>query len=920
MNTIQINIDNQILTIDTIICRHIDRLDSSGRGEISQDILAQLRNFIEHIMLKIFANKCDINDDYKNIQAAINFVKTRGQLKFLWKFHDFLQKVASHYTLDPENSERLMLKYYEYLLKIKDFLKNKYSLNVLANLDKFPLNTDNDLHEYYEKITAKLINRDITNDIDKSKDERYYIHKIKPFFVNHNVYYEVTFIPAIDRASKFERIIAFTKLDISKNYAVKLWVISDNIQIVNKTMPIFIIVNWEVSIRPCEIEKLAFIFGDKLNNYGGSAEYKGVMKFLTQTGFNMVELLCFEEDYYQKTSTQILIDCKANVSRLFKLINKCREIIKGNKPGCNVLRYLLYHLDNDIIKKQLDQSNNKLSDLRLSYGCIPFEKMPFCTSLLNHNPKYEDLIDCINPIERTHEIFAHFIHNNMEKNGQLYTHIKELAGFEDVDTLIKIFNSKLYYKHQLRSIEKCYDYFYIRGYEDDTIEIIKRLIELSRNGIKNYSSWVNDWLASGVYNIDCDEKITAIQQMFVTSSVALIYGSAGTGKSTLINHISNLFHMHSKLYLANTNPAIDNLKRRVNASNCEFMTITKFLNKKGINKRYDLLIIDECSTTNNRDMKDILSKTKFNLLVLVGDIYQIESIRFGNWFGAARKFISETSVCELTKPYRSNNQNLLELWHRVRNMNDNIIELITKQGYSTKLDVSIFSPAETDEIILCLNYDGLYGINNINRFLQEANQNHAVPWGLQIYKVGDPVLFNESERFTPVVYNNMKGRILAISLLENQIQFDIEIFKVINGLDAEQCGLILLDNPANGHSAIRFCVNKYKSTDEDVETSSSSVVPFQVAYAVSIHKAQGLEYNSVKIVITEEIEERITHNIFYTAITRAREKLKIYWTPEVEKKVLGNIKPRDIKRDVTLLKSKINTTITDHLNHQESNI
>ena len=43
-----------------------------------------------------------------------------------------------------------------------------------------------------------------------------------------------------------------------------------------------------------------------------------------------------------------------------------------------------------------------------------------------------------------------------------------------------------------------------------------------------------------------------------------------------------------------------------------------------------------------------------------------------------------------------------------------------------------------------------------------------------------------------------------------------------------------------------------------------------------MYKRQGLEYDSVKIIITNETEERITHNIFYTAITRAKEKLKIY--------------------------------------------
>lgn len=43
--------------------------------------------------------------------------------------------------------------------------------------------------------------------------------------------------------------------------------------------------------------------------------------------------------------------------------------------------------------------------------------------------------------------------------------------------------------------------------------------------------------------------------------------------------------------------------------------------------------------------------------------------------------------------------------------------------------------------------------------------------------------------------------------------------------------------------------------------------------------------------------------MFYTAITRAKNKLKIYWTPEVEHKVLTNIKPRDTKKDVGILRT-----------------
>lgn len=119
------------------------------------------------------------------------------------------------------------------------------------------------------------------------------------------------------------------------------------------------------------------------------------------------------------------------------------------------------------------------------------------------------------------------------------------------------------------------------------------------------------------------------------------------------------------------------------------------------------------------------------------------------------------------------------------------------------------------------------------------------------------------------------------------------------------CDFELLDNSDRGNSVIRFKVYKTRSVDEDDEENSRAVVPFQVAYAVSIHKAQGLEYRSVKIVITDEVDELITHNIFYTAITRAQSNLKIYWTPEVENKVLASIRPRDINKDVGLLRHYI---------------
>ncbi|WP_412922235.1 ATP-binding domain-containing protein [Lactococcus raffinolactis] len=156
----------------------------------------------------------------------------------------------------------------------------------------------------------------------------------------------------------------------------------------------------------------------------------------------------------------------------------------------------------------------------------------------------------------------------------------------------------------------------------------------------------------------------------------------------------------------------------------------------------------------------------------------------------------------------------------------------------------------------------------------------------------------------------MKGWIIGINLFEDEsgseiIEFDIEVDKIINGLEAEGASFELLENSINGNSVIRFSVNKYKNTDDD-DYLPSNEAPFQIAYAVSIHKAQGLEYSSVKLVVADEVEDMITHSIFYTAITRARDKLRIYWTPETQNKILSNIKPIENSTDVALLKFRIN--------------
>lgn len=886
-------IDKAIFDTDKIICKNISKFDATERGLLSQNILSQLRNYVEYIFMKIYADESDINpNDYDLKQKAIKSVMKKGNLKFLYNFHELLQASVSHYTLDEDCSERLMLKYYEYLLKIKIYLKDQFKMEVLKNIDEFPLNLNTELMEYYKKIAEIMDSQSCHTVHDIDNKERYYIYKIKPFFVHHQIYYEVTLTQANDRSSKLDRVIAFTKLDIIDNYAVRLSFLNKKITILHKDMPIKIIDQWEISIRPCEITNFIKIFGRNHKIQSNTNEYQNLMEYMSIENMNLIEFITSCD--YEMMKQKILET--TNEIHFMDIFDKCRILMNDKEKGHHIIRYLLYKMNNNVIKNQFDYKPCKiLSDLYLKYGCNVFDTMPFASSLVEHNPKLIDLIYCIDTKDREHEFFARHITNNIRDKGILFTPIKDLK-FQNIEVMIEKYNARVYYKHTGRYLKCFKNHIYMDRYTRDCKEIVIKLKKFSKNGISDYADKVDDWLLNTNYQIDCPEKEKALKHLFSESCAAFVYGAAGTGKSTFICHISKLFNDKKKLYLTYTNPANDNLKRKIKADHCTFKTITSFLSDKNQKVDYDLLVIDECSTVSNNDMRNILDKIQCELLVLVGDVYQIEAIEFGNWFHIVRSFIPKKSVFELENPYRTSSKSLLLVWERVRELDKAILEPLVKNKYSLALDESIFQDVDDDQIILCLNYDGLYGINNINRFLQENNPCTGVQWGISTYKVGDPVLFNDSNRFTPLIYNNMKGLITDIQLSEDTVYFEIEVDKAISKDEADYYDFKLVNCLHDGKSVIGFTVKKYESDDDN--DSMDTVVPFQVAYAVSIHKAQGLEYNSVKIVITNEVGDLITHNIFYTAITRARKSLKIYWSPETEKQVLSNFKLRNYNKDL----------------------
>ena len=890
------NVYQQVNSANQVICQNILIL-KDRRDLMSQNILAQIRNLVEGFAVRLYKGDWNAEFSYADIQNAILSTGATSKTNFIPKFHSLIQKIASHFTFDGDNSERLMLKYYEYLLRIKSVALSETGMLILENIEKFPLDLDPSLVEYHQKIAEKI---DFNGDNREKKAHRYYIHKIIPFFVGSNIYYEVTFYRATNRSNKSDRIIAFTNLDINDRHSVFLTLTNDSIDVLGRRMPIIIIRQWSVSIRPCEIENFAKLLGKKTSVKTQSTEYLHIMNCLSFSVDSFLEFALMTEHRYYAIKNHINLD--QDKLSIFPIIDIVRNIVKNRLPGGNILRYLMLNMRNNDIKLQYSRDTcNRLSNLNLQFASIPFEEMPLCTSLYGHNPKFYDLIDCIDMSKRHHELFARKIKNNVENNGIIYTPAKDCEAYGDVAKLIVEHNAKIYYKHmEQRKIVQDKGHIFISGYENDTVSIINKIKDLAKVGIAGYRGSVEFWLNEAERGIDDQLKITALKNLFSNSHVALIYGAAGTGKSTLLNHVASYFNGKSKLFLAHTNPAKDNLQRKINAQLSDFSTIRSQLSRNKIQRTYDILIIDECSTVCNADMLNILNKIDFKLLILVGDVYQIESIQFGNWFSLIKSFIKQTAVFELETPYRTKNAALLSLWDKVRKNSDDIAEAITQNNYSAPLDKTIFKPQSHDEIVLCLNYDGLYGINNVNRFLQSSNVNPAVQWQESAYKVGDPILFTEAERFRPVIYNNLKGWIKKIELNEEFIQFDVLLDRPLSEFDT----LDVDDIEWIEDSTVRFKVFDLPNSSDEDDDSYNTNIPFQVAYAVSIHKAQGIEYDSVKIVITDSNEEDITHSIFYTAITRARNNLKIFWSPETQQSILKRLTVKVNNKDAHLLKSR----------------
>lgn len=880
-------------------CENISDAISTGnllnqtRDKISRKILTELNDLCRGAIL---LNALRFYDS-TNLRVAWELSLLNIETKFLATFLQGLRYIGLKVPEDGQY-ERLMLKYYNFLWKIRDYLQKSFEIYVLDNLEQFPRGVKNE-DEEYNKLLADSIEK-VAHTHNPINYNRYYVQKKTTFYVGRERYFEITLQLADKYATKYNRVTVYSKKDISTNYSIQVGCAEAEILLWENISNIKVVTNWRVSIEPASLNKLAKILRIGNTISGKYGEYASFMEFLTNSGVNLLDFIDMGDKQFNSLIQRIYGSTNTAHFKdvLLKLHNSFGE--KSQVFGKYVVRYAIIQLREDLLEDLIpDDAEDALRSeiVYLTKGCYPFIRNPILYNLPNKKTNGKTVSRDVLRAIGTKQIseFLPYIRMKhlIDSTGELYFPKEELEDPE-IGQTVQAYNSRItrYDKEQGCELKQHGDYVYLDEYVKNTTDILRKLIEATTSGNDGQYEANQEFVSQLTQDTIDDTKIKALKNTFVNSKVLMIYGAAGTGKTTLMDYISTMMDGCSKLFLTKTHTALDNLKRRIKSPGFayEFMGIDSFV-KPYVDADYDIIFVDECSTIDNRTMVKLLEKVSSeSLLVFAGDIYQIESIDFGNWFFYAKEILPESAVVELDNTWRTNKPNIKDLWEEVRFLKPIITEKLVINGpFSEDIGKSIFTRQDNDEVVLCLNYDGKFGLNSINSYFQDANPNQkAYYWSEWKYKIGDPILFNENKRF-PMLYNNLKGIIVDIQSNLNSMEFTIDIPIVLTALKVRGTDLEIVSRTDNS-TRIKFSVyaNDDNQTDEDYEIARmKSVVPFQLAYAVSIHKAQGLEYNSIKIVIPNSNSERISHGIFYTAITRTKEKLKIYWSADTMESIIS---------------------------------
>ena len=405
-----------------------------------------------------------------------------------------------------------------------------------------------------------------------------------------------------------------------------------------------------------------------------------------------------------------------------------------------------------------------------------------------------------------------------------------------------------------------------------------------------------------------EKQIEAIKAC-VYNGVCVITGGPGTGKTTIIKGVLKILkHLNLRcMLMAPTGRASKRLEEQTGedastihrALEMQGQSDGMFLRNERNQLECDAVICDEVSMIDDFVMSSLLKAIPTGArLILVGDKDQLPSVGAGNILAdiiASQKF----EVVELTQIFRQEgDSSIITNSHKINNgIMPNLAEKSSDFFYSSTSEptavlneivsmvttrIPKFSGVSPSDIqVIAPMKAGIAGVDNINVKLQEelnpkSDQKGEIVHGKRVFRVGDKVM---------QIKNNYDQEWVKIE--GNEITHGTGVF---NG----DIGTIEEINTQMQTIMVLF---------EDGRQSVFSVVDFENlthAYAITIHKSQGSEFEVVIIPVLGGNPMLYNKNLLYTAVTRAKKMVVLIGK---QSSIYACVKNNYVVRRYTMLKN-----------------